>query len=370
MIPLITTPSLALNSSQKGETFPAKPSKEEAHKIFWKLGDDFWKQIIDGKCHSFGHLVFDQGLHGSTKEPGFFDSLKIGCHFASEHLSEPLTISFYKDLHKKLCSHFKGRENGTEMHAEESGHFRTCGTYASFSIINDISDFAKERYQIVKTIEDYTNFRELAFSSLQAAKEASNTEDIEFWENCIKNTDAGIESWGKRDEYPAAKEWVTHWERQWKQNGQKLVEYIEKRCQNSSIPQICSFSYEGIPTLKLDYKTFENENEVEKIVEILFDYYNRSIEEINSRFKDCNSKPDSEMLLDEKLSVIADLYQMLEWLHPFPDGQGRTDLVLLCKLLCEQGLNPAILHQPYMSSYSTLQEWKEYLINGINLWKK
>ncbi|QLH37514.1 MAG: Fic family protein [Parachlamydiaceae bacterium] len=58
---------------------------------------------------------------------------------------------------------------------------------------------------------------------------------------------------------------------------------------------------------------------------------------------------------------MADFYQKLEWIHPFMDGQGRTDLVLLSKLLCDEGFNPPILMQPYISSWEPLETWKDYL---------
>ena len=45
----------------------------------------------------------------------------------------------------------------------------------------------------------------------------------------------------------------------------------------------------------------------------------------------------------KKLKILLKLIQDLEWTHPFPDGQGRTDLVLLSKLLCDQGFHPSIL---------------------------
>jgi len=354
----------------QGETFPSKPSKEEAHQVFWNLGDDFWKQFIDGKFHVFGPLVFDEGTHNGPKEPGFFNSLKIGCDFASKHLSEPLTISFYKDLHKKLCSHFKGSENSTHMHAEETGLFRVLGSSFSFSIKNDISDFAKEQYEIFETFENYKKNRETCLNLLELLGKACSETDIENCKAAVKKLDTDMDNWKKKDAYPAAKKWVTEWEAQWIEKKTKLAEYIERCCLSLSIPKICWFSFEDLPKIRVIYKTFESENDVEKIVQILFDNYNHSIEEINSKFSNCGSKAQAERLLDEKITLIADLYQMLEWLHPFPDGQGRTDLVLLCKLLCEQGLNPAILEQPYMSSYSTLQEWKDYLVKGMLLWKK
>ena len=76
------------------------PTPEVAKAIFWGLGDQFWKQIIDFKYQQYGPQVFDEGLHGDTIEPGFFQSLLNGCHFVSAHMTEEPSVQFYKDLHK------------------------------------------------------------------------------------------------------------------------------------------------------------------------------------------------------------------------------------------------------------------------------
>lgn len=79
---------------------------------------------------------------------------------------------------------------------------------------------------------------------------------------------------------------------------------------------------------------------------------------------------DKAVTEEEKIVCIAKLFQLLEWLHPFPDGQGRTDLILLSKILCDHGLNPPILKNPYFSTCCLLEDWIEYLKNGIDQWKK
>ncbi|QLH35503.1 MAG: hypothetical protein HWD61_04590 [Parachlamydiaceae bacterium] len=68
-----------------------------------------------------------------------------------------------------------------------------------------------------------------------------------------------------------------------------------------------------------------------------------------------------EELRDQKLEVIADLFQKLEWLNPFQHHQGKTDLILLSKLLCEEGFNPPIIPLAYTSSWTQLTDWKNYL---------
>lgn len=97
----------------------------------------------------------------------------------------------------------------------------------------------------------------------------------------------------------------------------------------------------------------------------------KQIDEINKKLKDPNLDESlRKVLMNQKLDLIAYLYQALEWVHPFPDGQGRTDLVVLSKLLCEEGFNPPILDDPYISTFAPFSEWRDYLANGIELWKK
>lgn len=85
----------------------------------------------------------------------------------------------------------------------------------------------------------------------------------------------------------------------------------------------------------------------------------------NYHYSEKNSLEDAEK--EEKhLYSVAKLYQTLEWLHPYQDGEGRTDLLfmhwILSSILC-----PAILTWPYFSSVNTLEDWARYLKKGITV---
>lgn len=100
---------------------------------------------------------------------------------------------------------------------------------------------------------------------------------------------------------------------------------------------------------------FECPNDkIELVAEHLFKEYNRRISKLNS--------------IEDKVSCIADFCQMLEWLHGFPDGQTRTDMLLLIKELCRHGSNPPILNETHIPHYSTKSEWLSYLQVGIKKW--
>ena len=108
----------------------------------------------------------------------------------------------------------------------------------------------------------------------------------------------------------------------------------------------------------------------EEAVSHVFSEFNCSIAAIDTQILQM-SLDDSRLdsLTDQKLILIADLYQKLEWLHPFPDGQGRTDLIMLGMLLSKHGFCPAILDEPYVSSFAPLAEWVNYLKEGMKKWQ-
>jgi hypothetical protein len=97
-------------------------------------------------------------------------------------------------------------------------------------------------------------------------------------------------------------------------------------------------------------------SEIKPMLEKLFSEFNKNISEADS--------------LGAKMRIIADLYQTLEWIHPFHDGQGRTDLILLSKLLSEHGANPPLLPKPFVSTFNPLDDWVDYLNKGIKSWQE
>ncbi|HEY5235578.1 MAG TPA: Fic family protein, partial [Rhabdochlamydiaceae bacterium] len=74
---------------------------------------------------------------------------------------------------------------------------------------------------------------------------------------------------------------------------------------------------------------------------------------------------------ERAIRIIARLYAELEWIHPWHDGQGRTDLISLNGLLCQEaGLHPCILEYPYFSSSNSIDAWVDYLKAGLQEFNK
>lgn len=326
----ITTVTSSLQSmSQAQQVLPAFDRKA-AEETFWGLKDQFWKQIIDGRFHKDGPMVFDEGLSG-TKEPGFFKSMQEGCRYAASCLGDKPTVHFYKQLHGRMCSHFRGKENNTLFQAYERGEFRNKWVEFTFST-KLRNEEAKKHFDIVEEGQMF-----------------SKSESFD------------------KTEYEKSCKWVDDFQAEWKQK----IEVINDRIKNF----FTSIGFPVITKVEQNYGAGRYchqqrpREEMERLIGVVFDLYNQKIEKINQDFQ-FNDKQSFEMMQDQKIEAIADLYQKLEWIHPFQDGQGRTDLVLLSKLLCDEGLNPPILVEPYMSSWNFLEDWKEYLKKGIELWRE
>lgn len=349
-------------------------TKEQAQQVFWKLGDNFWKQIIDGRYIQFGPRVFDEGLHGNVKEPGFFASLKEGCKFASENLTEKLTVDFYKKLHKILCAHFNKDETNTIISANETGVFRHSHDSISCS-------YQIKVYGGFATLSKYCCFDlgatiDFLASDQSLTKELRNKKIKEVLEKQLNDyenefhlsTDIVWKKWKNgilqvpnlfalsQKEYQSVKPWIKNWEEGWRNREKSLNDYVAEISKKLNIEKFLFLKFEEKNNcLNLSYAQFTQEN-YDKIAHIFFEDFNQQIEQAKTK--------------DEKITIIADLFQKIEWLHPFVDGQGRTDLVLLAKLLTENGIHPAILREPYVSSMSTLSEWNASLLEGLELWER
>ena len=318
--------------------------KINAEKIFTSLGKNWWKQIFDGKYHQFGPMVFDQCLHWKEREEGFYDNAYNAFQFAKKHLCEPLTTDFYLELHKIACAHFQGKKTNT-ADQDDVGRFRSfIAPRSSFDftdilrINSNLSEKILLEYSIVK--DNYCRLKndgvEETIKFLNKTKQINEITASEFnkLDNILINKIACFERY--TDSLKTT-------------NGEKTIPDIKVLNHLNRI----DLHYPSISSLQI-------KNSVQDFIQI----FNEKI--ANMRLNSL----EEEKIKDEKLVAIADLFQKLEFLHPFKDGQGRTDLILLSKLLTENGFSPAILHEPYASSGVSLDEWCKYLKNGMLDWHK
>ena len=71
---------------------------------------------------------------------------------------------------------------------------------------------------------------------------------------------------------------------------------------------------------------------------------------------------------EEVFDAIARFSQSLARLHPFDDANTRTNMLLLNKLLVENGFPPSIVEDPKHFYLNTLESWKAKILQGMDTW--
>ena len=107
--------------------------EDEKYATYWQLDSNKWKEGVDGQFHVHGPLVFDQGLHRGSVEPGFYTSLLSGYHFLSQNFGRKIDATFYLELHATLCAHFDKKNTQTLIGKDKIGTFRTVNNPISAS---------------------------------------------------------------------------------------------------------------------------------------------------------------------------------------------------------------------------------------------
>jgi len=72
---------------------------------------------------------------------------------------------------------------------------------------------------------------------------------------------------------------------------------------------------------------------------------------------------------DDKITIVADAIQKMGRLHAFENGNTRTNMLILNKLLLENGLNQAIINDPKDYYLKSLDEWIEEVKIGMRKWR-
>jgi hypothetical protein len=267
-------------------------------------------------------------LHSGPKEPGFYQNLHLAYQLASDRLGEKPSVSLYKALHKCACAHFKGETTSTDCGADKAGLFRDN---------SPVESRLGKMHLTVETEENYRNSHILKIiQEAQEEESPSKGEDI--------------------DALRRSASYVKKYEGALPERVEGINDSIEKlsRSLGASKP-LAKVAIESHGVLRILYQEVSRE-EMEAVMDRLFDNFNKDMERLSSP--------------KDKLKRIAALYQHLEWIHPCYDGTGRTDLIMLNKLLSENGFNPAILEKPYMCIFSPFQDWLSYLEKGMENWQR
>jgi hypothetical protein len=109
-------------------------SKQNLKKIYWRLGNEKWRECIDGCHQDKGKFVYDRGLHGGPIEPGFINSMENAHRFVELSLGNRIDADWYLRLHKQTAGHFRGALNGTVMDQDKVGIFRDVDLFTFCSL--------------------------------------------------------------------------------------------------------------------------------------------------------------------------------------------------------------------------------------------
>lgn len=347
------------------------------NEVFWGLGkndnENWWKQVIDGRYHKFGSQVFDKGLHKGYVEPGFYKSIKNACEYASDQLGNSLTIECYQKIHQLACEHFINvPRRAINVDRDRINDFRDSVCNCSKNLTTRPYAYENEAqanqrilgFELLNKIERNLQFEHKIIIYTASKKEFEKVVTPEIKERIIKRfsmyDDEGVD----------VKDML--------ENGNSIYEQAiaSKGKVNKQIHAIAKKF--GLPMTLASVKlnefgatvevcvnyNYEDPQEIKIIIKKFINDYNKKIQNLNPEIG-LRSPEENELALTH----IAELFQNLEWLHPFFDGQGRTDLVLLAKLLTENGFNPCILYSPYFSTFEPLDDWIAYLKEGIENWK-
>lgn len=325
------------------ENFGIRRSPDEALSLFTALNDSWWRQFIDGCCIPFGPQVFDEGRHGRHVEPGFLNSLKKGFIDAQRTMGdyEP-SENMYRDYHEYLCDHFTG-QNSTRTIVDrlKIQNFRDIPTECK---LNEMVQKGKLLNRLGFDDADWPQY----IQRLNSEVEKNHLGKIVLVRDFYKITTSLA-----RESLICSDDPIT-------------VNKKERAAFENIDPTKIPLDSK-IPEFLLWYTPFSPEEIHDRLI-LLFSDYNKEMSELNDELSQEQRKDERDKIIELKLRSIANLFQQLEWLHPFQDGQGRTDLLLLSKLLCQEGFYPTILTHPYVSTLTTLDEWVIYLKEGMMKW--
>jgi hypothetical protein len=355
-------------SSHAGSTFKDEDAKEELtvtkkeavsnnnplekltlYERYWALGNYWWKQIFDGKFHRFGPAVFDNGLHKREQEEGFYDSINKACRYASEALLKSSTnkdlLEVYLEIHRIACSHFQGKKNNTAMMGKEAGKFMPGTRTTCYGKISNLFD-GESTFSLLEYMKFLNCYLEVETDYLTLDLEGQRE-----WQILSDKTHEEIIA-----EADTAKKYVEKWDAEIVLKISKLNEYISKRSKDLGLSHPAAVVERG-------------ESSDVKIT------YLCTLEEANAAmrrlFKDFETNIAKAKTKEEALELVADLFQMSEWIHPYLDGQGRADLVLMSVLLTKYGWqHPSILWEPYASTFFVFTDWVKTLKTGMLAWDK
>jgi hypothetical protein len=311
---------------------------------YYGLGKDWRKQIIDANHHALGPQVFDEGLHHGHIEPGYLKGIDEGSAYAVKALeSNDLSVDIYKQIHKITCSHFNGDQQSGTAGKETPGNFRHGQRLREVVEMQHWGATPEEQ----QLMEDFPHTKIIG----AAISNSSNK--------------FGVNPDNRLGEVPACinKYYRTKWD-QLGDGRDEVIDIVDRTFKNADTLNDLMKARAGEGAKDVHFETcddaiivhFNPLTDLETAIPKLFDAFNQAIKKTETP--------------DEKLKLIADLFQTLEWKHAPADGTTRVDLIVLNALLSKHGFNPTILPNPAFASFHTPEEWLAHLKVGMEAWRQ
>lgn len=306
-----------------------------------------WKYIVDVKYHHLGPNVFDEGLHGVAPEPGFLNSALEAFNYIKD---KPLTIETYRMVNKIAGSHFNEKMPHFIIDSKQAGSFRDGVEVNARFFPTEIFDRFITIEPFVSPFLDFDGYN-VHFDGILIYQlnqiDINHNHNIKIFVNLI-TTLYNLLATGKID-YINGKYYYNR----------RPLEIVYSCEYIFEVFQFMIINKENYITAIIDERvnllndvtnlcSFHNEN---NMIVIKYNILDPEIylEEIINHFNKTEKIDKKEIFL----------YQRLEWLHPFYDGQGRTDIIILQKLLKDHGYPMVEMYDPYLSTYLTVDELLE-----------
>ncbi len=372
------------------------PTFEEAQKVFWSRGEEWWKQLIDGKFHQYGRMVFDQGLHERATEPGYLAGIEKASRYFTEHFAEEFSKEMYRNIHHFACAHFRKDEKNEIMCGwDEIDSFRTrTGKSSGYPVFEERYIQVKKNLEIVKTIcsrlynacsqfdEDDDPFTREIYEYL--GKKKTSLEDKQKLLAAARSNADRILFKLSDESYPEKTDMEVYSildqkSQQLQRELRHIVDTIAEQLNTQFVALAKRLGLEK-PFIEcfrsdlaicVEYNPADRFLKLDQVTEKLISEFNFHLAQLqkNASEKVIEGKDSIEKIKhdyqDAVIPLIAMLYAELEWAHPWIDGQGRTDLIVLNGLLSREGLHPCILDEPYLSTSNLPEVWVNYLKQGL-----
>ena len=316
---LVDTPPLGgwLGISRRPFAHPRAPARRPAaapgedalaamRALLGALGPETWRMHVDWEDQDFGAQVYDEGLHGGREEPGYMENCLAMHEAAADALGAPLDGEGYERL-----------QNGA------------LGFRGAWAVEYDLSPRQLTRH----------------------------------W----SRADAGVLGELSPRHYRRIRH--RHWEVAAFDYlyGDDLDGFI---ADNPVIAEILMAKYGADPPFDADLLDREFMRVEVSLIEgpKRPDTVKAMIDRRLADFDAIMTAIDADDR-DARLLEIARLHRWFEYLHPFRDGNTRLSIMVLNKVLVEQGFVPVVLAQRNDAPFNGDEAWRRYIVEGMERWR-